>query len=502
MRWTLIVAPLALAGYVWASPPPDDEDTVFEFAPSPIMGELVSPMSMGATPGGAQDIDYARQRIAAGEVPHAKTFTPEGLFSQHDLPLPATPCEALLCLSGAAASADLLAQPEVRAIAQLGFASGLDPRTWKRAPLNLVAVVDKSGSMSGTPLSTVKASLHQLVDQLGAADQLSVVLYGDRTHLHLKPTRVRDRAALHAVVRSIRSAGSTNMEAGLKLGFETAARSLKGFEGSTRVMLFTDERPNVGRTDAGSFMGMARASSERGVGLTTIGVSTHFGAELATKISSVRGGNLFFFPDTESMTETFRDELDTMVTELAYDLNLRLTPAPGWRIAGLYGVPGELVKREAEGALSLQIETVFLSKKKGAIYLALARDAGALPSEGPVARAQLEWLQVDGARRTDRLSFLTLSGKLPLGLARGRLLVDEITTLKKAAALHLEQNDQEGAWRLVRALTKRFAESRVPGLEKELETLAQLDKTLTRLSGHKGESPMAIARDPVTGLPR
>ncbi len=77
MRWTLIVAPLALAGYVWASPPPDDEDTVFEFAPSPIMGELVSPMSMGATPGGAQDIDYARQRIAAGEVPTPRPSPPK-----------------------------------------------------------------------------------------------------------------------------------------------------------------------------------------------------------------------------------------------------------------------------------------------------------------------------------------------------------------------------------------------------------------------------------------
>ncbi|MCA9539098.1 MAG: hypothetical protein KC620_09425, partial [Myxococcales bacterium] len=71
-----------------------------------------------------------------------------------------------------------------------------------------------------------------------------------------------------------------------------------------------------------------------------------------------------------------------------------------------------------------------------------------------------------------------------------------------AAALHLEQNDQEGAWRLVRALRQKFEQADVPGLEAELETLANLDVTLTRLSGHQGEARPVASRDPVTGLPR
>ncbi len=505
-RWKWIVALLLATGLVWASPPDDDDDDEvdFDFAADAVMGAYAPApsMEMGATPGGAQNIGYARDRIAAGEIPHARTFTPEGLFSEHDLPLPPVPCEDVLCLTGAATRADLLAQPEVRAIAQLGFASGLDPRTWRRAPLNLVAVVDKSGSMSGTPLDTVKASLHQLVDQLGAGDQLAVVLYGDRTHVHLSPTRASDKAALRGAIGRIASAGSTNMEAGLRLGFEVARKSADGFAGTTRVMLFTDERPNLGRTDADSFMGMARENSKRGVGLTTVGVSTHFGAELATAISSVRGGNLFFFPDVAKMRETFTDELDTMVTELAWDLRLELKAAPGWTIAGLYGIPGDLVQRGPDGTLSLTIETVFLSRRKGAIFLALAPEVGAVPSGGVLASAHLSWQGTDGRTRKDAVRFTEMDGPLPLGLARGRLLVDEITTLKKAAALHLEQNDQEGAFQLVRALRQRLEQSGVSGLAEELATVAKLDETLTSLSGHRGEAPVAIARDPVTGLPR
>ncbi|MGB1017315.1 MAG: hypothetical protein ACPG4T_24470, partial [Nannocystaceae bacterium] len=62
--------------------------TTYDFEMGAIEGNLVSPGgTMGATPGGPQDIGYARDRIAAGEVPHPNVFTPEGLFSEHNLPL-------------------------------------------------------------------------------------------------------------------------------------------------------------------------------------------------------------------------------------------------------------------------------------------------------------------------------------------------------------------------------------------------------------------------------
>ena len=41
----------------------------------------------GATPGGAQDIALAREKIARGQVPEPEDFVAEGLYSEHDLPL-------------------------------------------------------------------------------------------------------------------------------------------------------------------------------------------------------------------------------------------------------------------------------------------------------------------------------------------------------------------------------------------------------------------------------
>ncbi len=486
----------------------DDRDKhKFDFAPAPKVMRMPMPSArMGATPGGAQDIDYARDRIHAGEVPHAKTFTAEGLLSQHDLPLQATrTCKQIICLTAAATRADLIAQPNVRYLAQLGFASNLDPKTWHRRPLNLVAVIDKSGSMSGTPLETVKASLRQVAKQMTPRDQISIVLYGDRSYVHLQPTRLSAKSRVLRAIDAIQSAGSTAMEDGLRVGYGLAMNTAPHFAGTTRVMLFTDERPNVGATDKQSFMGMARAASKRGVGLTTIGVGEQFGAELATAISNVRGGNLFFFPNVGKMKDRFARDFDTMVTELAHNMKLVIKPNAGYKLVGLYGLPGDLVHRTKDGGLSMKLETVFLSKDKGGIYFAFApAGAGALPPKpGPVASARIAYVDTQQHRQSDALSFPFVQGKLPLGLSRGRLLVDEITTLKRASVLHREQNKTEQAYRLVRALHKRLAESGDLDLRKEVKLVSELDATLTRLSGHKGEAlPVTpVQRDLVSGLP-
>ncbi|MCA9687990.1 MAG: VWA domain-containing protein [Myxococcales bacterium] len=484
---------------------------VYDFAAEAIDANLLNPdaASLGATPGGAQDIGYARDRAAAGEIPHPNTFTPEGLFSEHDLPVAAgSRCAQTLCVRGEAIEATLLAQPEVRYLAQLGFASGLDPKTFQRAPLNLVVIVDRSGSMSGQPLELVRKSLHEVVRRhLRPGDRIAIVGYHSNAHIVLPSTPADQRRQINAAIDQLVSEGATALEDGLKLGFQVARQSKRGFRGTTRVMLFTDERPNVGRTDAGSFMAMAEQAAREGIGMTTVGVSTHFGAELATKVSSVRGGNLFFFPDANEMTKKFEESFDTMVTELAYDLKLTVRPAPGVKIAGVYGIPGAALKWQGD-AIELDVKTIFLSRKKGAIYLGFAPSGSANLPATPVAagarvgHVALGYVDTSGHQVREGVNLTRAHGSAAsLGLTRGRLLVDEITTLRKATELHHEANDQEGAYRLVHALAGQFRHLQDPTLAGERALVLNLEATLARLSGHAGEADPEVKLDRVSGLP-
>lgn len=503
---------LLLTFLAFAGDDDDDDDAPVKYrVPTTIDFEAVAPApsmrmaaEMGVTAGGAQDIGYFRDQIAAGYIPHPNVFTPEGLFGEHDLPITGTTrCTALICPIGEATQASLLAQPEVQWLAQLGFDSGIDAATWHRAPVNLVAVVDKSGSMSGEPIDAVKDSLLAVLGNLSPGDQVSIVTYGADVTTHLPPTSVSERGVIERAIHSIAINGSTNMEAGLSQGFALAKQSGAHFDGVSRVMLFTDERPNTGRTDAGSFMGMAIDASKAGVGMTTIGVGEQFGAELATQIASVRGGNLFFFPDALKMRDTFATELDTMISELAYDMELVVRPAPGLKIAGVYGIPGDAVSWTGDGALKMTVSTLFLSHEEGAIYFGFA-PAGNLPprATGTMGSVDVAYTLRNG-ERPHRSVDLVVTGRPQPGLARGLALVDEVTVLKAATALHHEKNDQEGAYQLVHALAGRWAGDTDPELQIERDLVAKVEARLAKLSGHQGEAPPLLSgRDIVNGLPR
>ncbi|HEY6125794.1 MAG TPA: VWA domain-containing protein, partial [Steroidobacteraceae bacterium] len=234
---TAAAAALLLPLIVSASIPPEEE----------VLEEIVT-TGFRVSQGGAQDIKFFRGEAEFQRIPHPNDFTAEGLMSEHDLVLPAAEaCKQLFCLTGDATRADLLAAPQARYLVGVGFTTNIDEKKWKRNPVNLIAVVDKSGSMNGKPLELVRESLAEVAKQLRTGDQMTIVLYGDTSHVHLGTTAV-DRDGVDRIlasISSIRSSGSTSMEAGLRLGYHIADLTAPAFKGRTRLLLFTDERPNT-----------------------------------------------------------------------------------------------------------------------------------------------------------------------------------------------------------------------------------------------------------------
>jgi Ca-activated chloride channel family protein len=488
---SLIVASVAALSFpliVSSSIPPDKDQELNEV--------VVTGFRVGQ--GGAQDIKYFRGEVEFQRIPHPNDFTAEGLMSEHDIVLPAAEeCRQLFCLTGDAAKADLLAVPQAHYLVGVGFATNIDEKQWHRDPVNLIAVVDKSGSMSGEPLALVRKSLTEMARQLHAGDQMTIVLYGDRAHVHLATTPADQEGVktILASISAIESAGSTSMEAGLRLGYSVADETAPAFRGRTRLVLFTDERPNTDATDAASFMGMAIAASREGVGLTTIGVGVQFGAELATKISSVRGGNLYFIRDEADVKQLFTGQLDYMVSELAHDLKLTIAPRAGLRIAGVYGVPGELLGWQDNASITVTIPTVFLDNHGGGIFFTLApqSDASFLPEKqdnAALADVSVTYLPLRAASApgTHAISIaLRDTGPSP-GMRLGQLLIDEFTVLHEATSAHYLRNDQEQAFQLLTGFKDRLAASPIQGLDEEKKLIESLQARIAFLSGHGGEA--------------
>ena len=477
----LLLFPLIVSATI----PPEDEE----------LEEIVT-TGMRVSQGGAQDIKYFRGEVEFQRIPHPNDLTAEGLMSEHDIVLPAAEaCRQLFCLTGDAARAELIVVPQARYLVGVGFATNIDEKTWRRDPVNLIAVVDKSGSMDGEPLELVRKSLAELAKQLRAGDQMTIVLYGDRAHVHLATTPA-DRNGVNRILASIwsiESEGSTSMEAGLRLGYSIADTTAPAFKGRTRLLLFTDERPNTDATDAESFMGMAIAHSREGVGLTTIGVGVQFGAELATKIGSVRGGNLYFIRDEPDVKQLFTGQLDYMVSELAHDLTLTITPRAGLKIAGVYGIPGELLGWQNDREIKVTIPTVFLDNHGGGIFFTLAPEAADsfLPEKsasGALADVAVSYLPIGAARPDSHAISIAERDTVSDGMKLGALLIDEFTVLHEATSAHYLRNDQETAFQLVDGFKQRLDASPIGGLDEEKKLIDSMHERISFLSGHGSEA--------------
>jgi Ca-activated chloride channel homolog len=449
--------------------------------------------------GGAQDIKHFRSMAMSEQsLPRPESLTVEGLLGEHDLTLSgSSKCEQLFCLVGASMPARLPIRPDDRMFVGLGFDSNINGDSWRREPLSLMAVVDRSGSMSGEPIETVKAALKKVVEQLDDLDRLGIAIYGTTSLVHLAPTDVRgNKQQLIAAIDAIQIDGSTNMEAGLRIGYDAAFAEADRFKGKVRMMLFTDEQPNTGNTDAASFMGMATAASRRGIGLTTIGVGVQYDGALATKISSVRGGNLFFLTGQDDAGKTMQAEFRNMISEVAHDVTITMKPRDGYAISGVFGVPDGMMTSGKDGAMSITVPTAFLSSNGGGIFASIgkAKDRQFLPTEKLEAGEKLLDVSLsyvsalDGTAGTDAMSIGVVDNDdVAKNLTLAHSLVDQYLTLNAATTAYHQSGDAKKAFALLNGLDQRMSDNGFAALKDERALVQTMRSKAALFAGYGGE---------------
>ncbi|MCB9559701.1 MAG: VWA domain-containing protein [Kofleriaceae bacterium] len=329
----------------------------------------------GATPGGVKDMHFARELIAAGQVPPPEALLVEGMFAEHDLGLAGDACTQPLCVRAAAGIAPGRGG-EPRGWLQVGLSSNVDPDAWQRPATTFIFTVDVSGSMGWdyqdepSPGALSRDLLHRLADQLGATDEVAIVTYGNDVRTALPVHRGDDHAAVHAAIDGLSTDGSTDMEAGLRRAYDLGRDAVGRGRDNVRIVLFTDVQPNVGATSSSDFEAMVAAGADAGVDITVVALGLGIGPEVLQGMAHLRGANafsLFRFADVETF---MADEYPWFTTPLAYDLTLDVAPSAGLAVDTAYGFPTG--PGEDPG---LDVSTVFLSKRHGALLVSLRADA-------------------------------------------------------------------------------------------------------------------------------
>lgn len=131
---------------------------------------------------------------------------------------------------------------------QVGLKARVIPKS-QRKPVALTFIIDVSGSMSqGGRLELVKRGLHLLVNQLDERDTIGIVSFETTAHRILDPTNAANRGRIFGALDTLRPEGSTNVDEGLRFGYDMALEQLRP-AAENRVILCSDGVANTGVTD-------------------------------------------------------------------------------------------------------------------------------------------------------------------------------------------------------------------------------------------------------------
>ncbi|HEX8352783.1 MAG TPA: VWA domain-containing protein [Pyrinomonadaceae bacterium] len=240
------------------------------------------------------------------------------------------------------------------AVLQVGFSTALAGDRNQLPPINLALVIDKSGSMADADkLSRVKEALLTLVSQLRETDTLSLVVFDSEAQVLMPARAVGDREEIRRLIRGLETGSSTNIHAGLMLGYQEALRSFR--RGATnRVVLLTDGIANRGVTDPSQIARDSLSFNDRGVDLSTIGVGLDLNKDLLRQLAKSGRGLFHFVADAQDIDKVFLKEVQSLVSPVASEPNLEVEYGPGLELAQVYGYE----PRRREGGVSLKLDNM------------------------------------------------------------------------------------------------------------------------------------------------
>uniref|UniRef100_A0A0E0M8F7 RING-type E3 ubiquitin transferase n=1 Tax=Oryza punctata TaxID=4537 RepID=A0A0E0M8F7_ORYPU len=225
-----------------------------------------------------------------------------------------------------------------------------------RAPLDLVTVLDVSGSMAGTKLALVKKAMGFVIDNLGPADRLCVVSFSEEAKRRTRLLRMSEdgKARAKHAIESLVAYSATNIGDGLRV----AARVLgdrRHKNAVSSVILLSDGQDTfvVPRRGNGlSYMDLVppsfafSGSAGRLAPIHTFGFGTDHDAAAMNTIAEATGGTFSFIENEAAIQDSFAQCIGGLLSVAVQDA----------RIAVACSSPGVLVREIKSGRYESRVD--------------------------------------------------------------------------------------------------------------------------------------------------
>jgi Ca-activated chloride channel homolog len=278
----------------------------------------------------ALDVDtasygFARRALTDGRLPEPGTVRPEEFVNQfrQGYPEPEGNGFSITADGGRLAATDGGDVRMLRVGLQTRAAS-----SGGRRDANLTFVIDTSGSMAEPGrLDLVKDALHTLVGRLRPSDKVAIVAYESDARMVQPMTSAADRRRLDDAIDGLRPGSSTNLDAGMVLGYREARRNFRAGV-TNRVILASDGLANTGDTDSAAILRKVTDEAGRGVSLLCVGVGSDYGDSLMEQLADHGDGRAVYVSERSKAREIFVRDLPATLELRARDAKAQVAFDP------------------------------------------------------------------------------------------------------------------------------------------------------------------------------
>lgn len=427
-----------IAGALEAVPPPMGTPIVAEMPPqtlpdteayataeaNPVKVTAEEPVSTFSTDVDTASYAVVRSTLNMGLLPTPDQVRVEEMvnYFPYDYAVPA---------SGEAFSTTVAVMPTPwnpgTRLVTIGIQGALPPVA-DRPPLNLVFLIDTSGSMEDpNKLGLLKQSLTMMLAELRPDDEIALVTYAGSAGVVLDPVKAAEKERILAALDGLPAGGSTAGAEGIELAYQVAARM--GAEGEvSRVLLATDGDFNVGISDPAELETLIGRKRDEGIYLSVLGFGRGNLDDATMQALAQNGNGTAAYIDTLSEArKVLVDQLTGALFPIADDVKVQVEWNPA-QVAEyrLIGYETRALQREDFNNDQVDAGEIGAGLQVTAIYEVTAPGSDALlndPLRYGTAAAS------DGA--TGELGFLRLRWKAP-GEAESRLVEAPITGAEPA----------------------------------------------------------------------
>jgi Ca-activated chloride channel family protein len=211
--------------------------------------------------------------------------------SNYDLTLPAvfTKPPVLLSTLFSRSSLQRTAEPQLMYVL-LKLSANSESSKHTSPPLNVCLVIDRSTSMQGVVMDTVKNTAIELVRRLRPEDIISVISFSDKADVIVPAGTNQDRAKVENSIHMLNPGGGTEIFKGLEKGFAEVKR-YRTPKAVNHIILITD-----GRTygDEPACEVLAEQAAHMKIGISSLGIGGKWNDVFLDRLATKTGGSSMY----------------------------------------------------------------------------------------------------------------------------------------------------------------------------------------------------------------